>query len=208
LTLETHLESRAAGSSATLLDLPTADLLDRVAAETPTPGSGFVAALVVAQAASLVAMSARFSDKRWDEAGGVVAQAEALTARATPLAQADADAYEAALATMRAARDQPDGSRDEAIGNALSRAAEIPLAIAETALDVAELGALVCERGNPNLVGDAQAGVILAEAAARAAANLVAINLATTSDDDRIAQAERLAAGAANAMRRALRATP
>jgi formiminotetrahydrofolate cyclodeaminase len=199
--------SKSVSAPESELDLSTNDLLDRIAAETPTPGSGFVAALVVAHAACLVAMSARFSGRHWDEAGGAIAQAEALRARALPLARADADAYEAALEAMRAARAEPDGSRDDAIGTALSRAAEVPLAIAEAALDVAELGALVSERGNPNLGGDAQAGVILAEAAARAAANLVAINLATTSGDERIAQAERLAAQAANARRRALRAS-
>lgn len=190
--------------SGDFLGVPLRELLDRVAAQTATPGSGSVAAIVVGLSAGLVGMSARFSRKDWGDAGGIVAQANALQARAGPLARADADAYEAALSELRAPRDWPEGDRDAAIGSALSRAADVPLAIAETAADVAELGALVARRGNPNLTGDATAAVILAEAAARAAANLVAINLATTPGDDRVARAENLAEAARRAVRRAL----
>ena len=182
------------------------DFLDSVAAETPAPGGGSVAAVVVEMAASLAAMAARFARQHWDGAAGALAQAEALRARAAPLAQEDAEAYEAVLTAMRMPRDLEAEVRNTLIGDTLSRAADAPLRIAETAADVAELGATLAEEGNPNLRGDAAAAAILSEAAARAAANLVEINLATTETDERIGRARELARAARTAAERALSA--
>jgi formiminotetrahydrofolate cyclodeaminase len=184
------------------------DFLDSIAAETPAPGGGSVAAVVVEMAASLAAMTARFARQHWDGAAGAVAQAEALRARAAPLAQEDAEAYEAVLTAMRMPRDLEAEVRNTLIGDTLSRAADAPLRIAETAADVAELGATLAEEGNPNLRGDAATAAILSEAAARAAANLVEINLATTETDERIGRARELAHAARVAAERALAAGP
>jgi formiminotetrahydrofolate cyclodeaminase len=184
------------------------DFLDSIAAETPAPGGGSVAAVVVEMAASLAAMTARFARQHWDGAAGAVAQAEALRARAAPLAQEDAEAYEAVLTAMRMPRDLEAEVRNTLIGDTLSRAADAPLRIAETAADVAELGATLAEEGNPNLRGDAATAAILSEAAARAAANLVEINLATTETDERIGRARELAQAARMAADRALAAGP
>ena len=184
------------------------DFLDSVAAETPAPGGGSVAAVVVEMAASLAAMAARFAREHWDGAAGALAQAEALRARAAPLAQEDAEAYEAVLTAMRMPRDLEAEVRNTLIGDTLSRAADAPLKIAETAADVAELGATLAEEGNPNLRGDAAAAAILSEAAARAAANLVEITLATTESDERIGRARELAQAARVAAERALAAGP
>src|SRR5918992_578233 len=49
----------------------------------------------------------------------------------------------------------------------------------------AELGAQLARDGNPSLEGDAIAGTLLAEAATRAAAELVDINLEERPDDER-----------------------
>ena len=184
------------------------DFLDSIAAETPAPGGGSVAAVVVEMAASLAAMAARFARQHWDGAAGALAQAEALRARAAPLAQEDAEAYEAVLTAMRMPRDLEAEVRNTLIGDTLSRAADAPLRIAETAADVAELGATLAEEGNPNLRGDAAAAAVLSEAAARAAANLVEINLATTETDERIGRARELAHAAHVAAERALAAGP
>jgi methenyltetrahydrofolate cyclohydrolase len=159
-------------------------------------------------AAALLSMAARFSREHWDGAGGAVAQAEALRVRAAPLAREDAEAYEAVLQAMRTPKDIEPEVRDTLIGETLSRAAEVPLRIAETAADVADLGAEVAENGNPNLRGDAAAAALLAEAATRVAANLVEINLATTEADERISRARRLATAAGAAAERAVSAGP
>jgi formiminotetrahydrofolate cyclodeaminase len=187
---------------------PLKEFLDAIAAETPAPGGGSVAAVVTEMAAALAAMVARFSREQWDGARGAVAQAEALRKRAAPLAQEDADAYEAVLAALRMPKDLEPEVRNALIGETLSRAADVPLRIAETAADVAELGATIAEHGNPNLRGDAAAAAVLGEAAARVAANLVEINLATTEQDERIGRARELTVSAAVAARRATSATP
>jgi methenyltetrahydrofolate cyclohydrolase len=167
------------------------DLCETVGAETSAPGGGSVAAIAGAFAASLVAMGARFSDQ-WEDAAGAVAQAEALRARLLPLADEDAVAYENFLLARRMSREVEPELRDAAIGDALSRAADVPLAIAEAAHDVACLAGDLAARGNPNLRGDAATAALLAEAATRATANLVEINLATREGDERIARVRDL----------------
>jgi formiminotetrahydrofolate cyclodeaminase len=183
-------------------------LLGDIAARTPEPGGGSVAAIATAMAAGLAAMSARFSTDDWDEARGAIAQAESLRERSLPLAQADAEAYAEAIALLRRPKGDDPEERDRALGEALSRAAAVPLEIAGAAADVALLSAEIAERGNPNLRGDAAAAAILAEAAARMAANLVVINLSMTEEDERVARALSLADAAAKASRRAVAAGP
>ena len=184
------------------------ELCATVAAEVSAPGGGSVAAIVTGLAASLAAMAARFSEQQWEDAPGAVAQAEALRARSLPLADADAAAYESYLAALHLPRELEPQARDAAIGEALSRAADVPLAIAETALDVASLAAELAERGNPNLRGDAAAAALLAEAAVRATANLVEINLATREGDERVARARELVEMARRISRRVLEPAP
>jgi formiminotetrahydrofolate cyclodeaminase len=178
------------------LSLRVESLLDAVAARTPAPGGGSVSALAVALAAGLVEMAARFSEPHWPEARVAAARSALLRERAAELAPADAAAYEAVLAASGA----------EATARALDAAAEVPLELARVAADVAALAADAVVHGNPNLRGDAATGAALAEAGARAAANLVAINLRARADDGRPARAARYAADAAEAAQRAFAA--
>jgi formiminotetrahydrofolate cyclodeaminase len=189
-------------------DQAVGQLCETVAAETPAPGGGSVAAIVGGLAASLVAMGARFSTQEWEDAAGAVAQAEALRARLLPLADEDAHAYENFLLARRMSDDVEAEVRDAAIGDALSRAADVPLAIAEAAHDVACLAADLAERGNPNLRGDAATAALLAEAAVRSTANLVEINLATRTGDERIERARELVEMTRRISRRVLEQAP
>jgi methenyltetrahydrofolate cyclohydrolase len=169
-----------------------ADFCDTISAETSAPGGGSVAAVVGAMAASLTAMAARFSKEQWEDAAGAVAQAESLKARLLPLAEEDAAAYETVLLALRMPKDVHEEIRDAAIGEALSRATDVPLAIAEACVDVATLGCELGQRGNQNLHGDAAAAVFLAEAVVRGCANLVEVNLATREGDERLDRAREL----------------
>lgn len=187
-----------------LLSLETRALLDLLARRGPGPAVGSAAALVTATAAALVAKAARTSTAYWHEADAAAAQAEALRARAAPLAQADAEAYERAVRHLDEPRDPSPERRDFQLGRALDEAAVIPLRIAAAAADVAELAAATAEHGNPNLRPDAAGAAVLAEAAARAAAHLVAVNLAVGPADERVRDADAHVAAAAAAARRAL----
>jgi formiminotetrahydrofolate cyclodeaminase len=177
---------------------------DTLAAETSAPGGGSAAAIAGAMAASLAAMAARFSKEQWEDASGAVAQAEALKARLLPLADEDAVAYENVLLALRMSKEVEEEVRDAAIGDALSRAADVPMEIAAASLDVAMLAADLAELGNQNLHGDAAAAAVIAEAAVRASTNLVEINLATREGDERLERARELCEMARRTTRRAL----
>jgi formiminotetrahydrofolate cyclodeaminase len=161
-------------------------------------------------AAGLVAMVATSSRSEWGEAGGAAAQANTLRERVAPLAQRNVEAYASAIARLRTAEDAPkpepgsDPSQD--LGALLDRAAQIPLEIAEAAVDVASLAAVVAERGNQSLRADAVAAALLAQGVARTAATLVEVNLGTTESDPRVINVRSLA-GSANAAAERARTT-
>lgn len=187
-----------------LYDRNLRDVLEEIAGPTPAPGAGAVSGVVVAMAAGLIASAARRSTD-WEDGKGVAAQAQALRSRVERLAEANEEAYLDALALIEGAR--VDGGRDAAIGKALDTAAELPLAIAECAFDVALLGAEAAEHAVRGGAEDACAAAALAEAAARAAAGLVAVNLISRPGDERVEHARRLADAATDAARRAVAAS-
>jgi methenyltetrahydrofolate cyclohydrolase len=172
------------------LQEPVERFLERIASAEPEPASGSVAAVAVAMAAGLVAMAARLAHG-WPKASEVVEQAEALRLRMATLALADADAYAKVTEALRLPRDST--SRAAELEEALSGAADVPLAVAEAAAEVAVLAKLVASEGNARLRGDALVAAELAGAGARGAAELVAINLAGR-DDPRVRRAQDLAA--------------
>ena len=182
-----------------LLDLRLRDFLDEVASEGRTPGGGSLAALVTAAAGGLLAKVARASRGTWPEAAGVAAQAEALRDRAAPLAQLDAEQYEAALRSLDGNGEPAGDRRDFEVGRAHARAAEPPLRIVEAATDVAHLSVLVARNCDQALRADAAAAGALAAAAARAAAELIAVNLTASAEDARVVRARALAEDAAHA---------
>lgn len=183
----------AEGGGTPLAERTVSALLGMVASRDPAPGGGAVAGVCVALAAGLVGMAARSSDAELDaDAAALAVRADQLRGEATDLAQEDADAYRGFLARSR--------DDDEGRLEALSRATDVPLAIAELGAETAEIAARLVEHGNPNLRGDAATGVALAEAATRAAATLVALNArAGGFVDDRAERAERSSRRAAAA---------
>ena len=177
------------------LGLPLDEFLSRLAGPEPAPSGGGAAALAVSMAAGLCAMTARLSSRQIADAGDQAATAQRTADRAASLIQADADSYAAVIAAQRRRHD--DQARRREIAAALAAAADVPMEIVELAVPVARLAARLAADGNPNLRGDAITGALLAEAGARAAAVLVAINLAD-ADDDRPARADQLAKEAAS----------
>jgi formiminotetrahydrofolate cyclodeaminase len=186
-----------------LLDLPLREFVDKLAAEDPAPASGSAAAVLVAMAAALIAKVARGSPD-WLAAGATVAQAENLRKRTTSLAQADADAYEEALAALRLPEGLEKQVRDMAIGGMLGRTLEVLLAIGDAGADVATLAAVAVEHGSLERRPDAVAAAVLADAGARAAAYLVEVNLVVTPDDERVQRARAANEVASTAARSAL----
>lgn len=180
-------------------------LLDDLSREQVPTAGGAAAAMTATFAAALVTMAGRASRDRWPDAGGAIAQAEALRARLPGLGAGDADAYNTARSLLlRTGTDRerhgapsapsagPEPDRDELqrrLEAALAAAAEAPLLIAEAAAEVAEVAGWAAGHVNADVRADAVIAATLAEAAARSAAHLVAINLGTRPDDERARRA-------------------
>jgi formiminotetrahydrofolate cyclodeaminase len=180
-----------------LADQSLHDLLEQVADRRPAPGGGSSSAWACALGAGLVEMAAAFAKQE-----AVRGRAAELRGRALELAERDLHSYVPVLEAQRLPSE--DAQRAARLDAARSEAAQAPLAVAEAAAEVAELGAELARDGNPSLEGDAITGTLLAEAAARAAAELVDINLEERPDDERRATARDLAARAWRAREEAL----
>ena len=158
------------------LDASVRGFLDEVAAPTPSATGGVVGAVTVASAAGLAAMTARLI-----RSSSRAARAEALRQRATELAVADSEAYQAVLAAQR--RSGEDPARAEAVREALAGAAGPPAKLAEVAAEVAALAAELAGDATPALRGDVRTAATLAAACARSAAELARINLTSAGAD-------------------------
>jgi formiminotetrahydrofolate cyclodeaminase len=149
-------------------------------------------------------MAARLSPD-WPEGRGAAAQAETLRKRVMELASRNAEAYAAALAALKG-EEEKYRTRDETMGDALARAADVPLQIGDAATSVAALAAEVADRGESRFGADCAAAASLALAGARTAATLVEVNLGTTSDDERVKRAQQLIEDASASLEQALAA--
>jgi len=201
-----------------LLSRSLSDVLGALASQHELPGGGGpAAALTAAAAAALVAKVARGSRTTWIEAGGAIAHAEALRMQTQALIDRDAAAYLEASAVLaldeRSARSGvaspagtaavPVGDRERILDEALLQAADLALAIADAASEIAQLAAHVARYCPKAMRPDALTAVALAEAAACAAARLVAVNRKLADDDPRRASAAEAAQSAQDARERA-----
>ena len=168
--------------TARYVDHSLGEFLDLVAKRQPAPGGGAVAAVTVAVAASLVAMAARYSADLLDGGEALIDDAERLRAGAANLADDDAEAYGAVIAAWAASRGD-ERSRRQQVDAALTRAAGVALEVAELGAETARLAGRLAVEGKRDVRGDAATALLLAEAATRAAARLVAVNVETGGGD-------------------------
>jgi glutamate formiminotransferase/formiminotetrahydrofolate cyclodeaminase len=167
-----------------------ASFMDSVAAATPTPGGGTVAAVAGALAACLATMVANLSigKKKYAEHAealkGIKRDAESMRVELMALGRRDSDAFEAVLRAGRLPQATPDEvtARDQALAAAGLEAARVPLATATACLRVTELAGRVAKCGNVNAITDAGAAGLLARAAGEAALLNVEINLKSLPD--------------------------
>lgn len=164
--------------------------LDAVAANSPAPGGGAVAALAGALAAALVAMVGRLTvgKRRYadvqDEMAEAVAQAEKLRAALVAGMDEDSAAFNAVMAAYKLPKSTADEqrARDAAIQKATIHAIEVPLATARTALAALELALLVASKGNVNAASDAATAAWMAMASLQSAALNVRVNVTNLQD--------------------------
>jgi glutamate formiminotransferase/formiminotetrahydrofolate cyclodeaminase len=180
--------------------------LEAVAQPTATPGGGSVSALAGALGASLGQMVAGLSRKKKSQAAHVEALSAAVAdfqAAAKSLAEAidrDAASYQAVLAAFKLPRESAEEKqrREEMIQQATRLAAEVPMRVAETALEVFERLGQLEAISSPSMLSDLRVGRLMAAAAVRGALENVAINLESISDSG-FGSAMRSKAGALEA---------
>jgi methenyltetrahydrofolate cyclohydrolase len=155
------------------------ELLERLAARTPAPGGGSAAALACSLAAALVEMAAAFDQT--GAAGDAGARATELRELALGLAERDLESYAPVLEALALAAEDP--RRPVAVAAALGQATDVPLRVARAGAEVCSLAARVTASAGRHAVGDAVTAAVLSQAACRAAAMLVELNLKGTADE-------------------------
>ena len=174
----------------TIADERVQVFLEKLAGPSATPGGGSAAALAGAMGAALVGMvcnltvgKKRFADVE-DELRGVLDETETVRRELTNLADADTQAFDQVMAAYRLPKEtqEEQTARQAAIQAALRQATQIPLETAIACAAVLKLTAQVIAIINPNVLSDAGAAALLAEAGLRGAQLNVAINLADIQD--------------------------
>ena len=198
-----------------LLNRPLSAVLGALASQHELAGGGGpAAALTAAAAAALAAKVARASRATWIEAGGAVAHAESLRMQTQALIERDAHAYRTASSALlhdeRSARrgvaapalatpPAAPADRERLAEEAMLQAADLSLAIADAACQIATLAAEVARHCPSSLRPDAVTAVALAESAACAAARLVEDNRQLPATDPRRAASSDAAESARQA---------
>ena len=167
-----------------------------VAAPTPVPGGGSVAAHAGAVGAALAQMVAGLTigKKKYAavdaEMRELAVRAAALGNTLAALVDRDAEAYAGVAAAYKLPADTPelDALKRAKVDDSLLAAAVVPLETASACAEVAELALAVAERGNANSASDAGIAALLAEAGCVGASYNVRINVSGLGDPSRGAQ--------------------
>ena len=164
--------------------------LASVASSNPVPGGGSVAAHAGALAAALAQMVAGLTIGKKKYAAAEAEMKEAalkavsLGNNLASLVKRDAEAYSLVSEAYKLPKEPAEGAsrRTEAVTTALLRAAEVPLETARASVEVAQIAALVAEKGNTNAVTDAGVAALLAAAACKGADYNVRVNVSALED--------------------------
>jgi formiminotetrahydrofolate cyclodeaminase len=188
----------------TIRTLTVEQFAEALAARTPVPGGGAVAAVTLAHAAALAGMVVEFTVGKpafaahEDALRAAGARLAAIRAEALALADRDAAAYGALNALWKLPKDAPE--RAGRWPAAVAEAIDAPQAILDLAAVVAATCGTLAGRTNANLASDLAIAADLARLAARAAAHNVRVNLPSVADaGDRAARAGRMDAALAAA---------
>lgn len=161
-----------------------------VAAGTPAPGGGSVAAYCGVLAASLGQMVCNLTIGKQKYAGveprvtEIRSELGRLSARLRELIAEDAASFEAVLQAYRLPKETDDqkSARAAQIQIALRGAVDVPVETAERGFDVLRLLRELVDIGNPNALSDVAVGGHLAQTAVRGASYNVGVNLDSISD--------------------------
>ncbi len=178
-----------------LSDKTVSSFIEAIAAESPAPGGGSVAAAVGSMGAALATMVANISahkrgwDELWAEFSDWAERGKVLHDELLSLVDRDTDAFNAVLEAFGL----PNGSeaeqleRKQAIESATRKAIEVPFNVMETAYRSMEVIKQMAEIGNPKSVSDAGVAALCALLAVRGGFLNVKINSADLADQEFVA---------------------
>jgi formiminotetrahydrofolate cyclodeaminase len=182
-----------------VFDWSLKQFLAEAASSAPTPGGGSVAAVCGSLAAAMVSMVANLTigkEKYKDvevEMHEMSSETAALLERLERLVAADMEAFSGFMAVFKLPKDSDEQKAERArrMQEALVKATDTPLAIAETCMRIIELAGEAALKGNKGAVSDAGVAAFLAEAALNAALLNVDINVPSIKDNAYVEQATR-----------------
>jgi formiminotetrahydrofolate cyclodeaminase len=174
----------------TVLSNSLGNFTELVAAGTPAPGGGSVAAYCGVLAASLGQMVCNLTigKQKYAEAEprlrAVRSELERLGARLRELIAEDAASFEAVLEAYRLPKDSDEQKAERAaqIQIALQGAVDVPVETAQRGFDILRLLGELADIGNPNALSDVAVGARLAQVAIRGASYNISVNLDSISD--------------------------
>ncbi len=167
------------------------EFLSAVAAATPTPGGGSVAALAGALSVALSRMVAGLARGKTgyeavqDDLARIEERAVPIQERLRLLVDEDSASYQLVVSAMRMPKttEGEKAARVEAMQAAYREATKVPLETLERGVEAIELAKEVAEKGNRSAFTDCGVAVLLAEAAIRGASLNVRVNLASVRDE-------------------------
>ncbi len=187
--IEFKIESAASNKS--LLKMNLRQFCNETLSDSPAPGGGSVAALMGALGASLGGMVANLSagKRGWDDKlkyfSDRAVKAQQLKDELLFLVDEDTAAFNKVMTAFALPKESAEekAARTAAIQSANKYAAEIPVAVMETAAKSYPLLAEMAENGNPASISDVGVGLLAVHACIGGAAMNVKINLAGLKDE-------------------------
>ena len=187
-----RLENRGRVGQNEYIDESLRSFLLKLGGRTPEPAGGAALALAGASAAALLSLACHSKTRGQDGVSGeddllltTQRRAERLSDEMQMLIDADVAAYREVTQALRLPRDTDEQrrSREERLDAALRHAAEVPLQLAEAALEILASAADVVDLVRGPVLGDLAAAVHLAEATVKGSLRNAHINCSAMSDD-------------------------
>jgi methenyltetrahydrofolate cyclohydrolase len=175
-----------------LTSLSVADLLDKIASDSPAPGGGSVSALAASLGAALTSMVCRLTvgKKKYADVQRemeiVLKQSEGLRAQFHAIIDEDTEAFNMVMAAYGLPKETEEQKVKRAadIQEAMKTATLVPLKLMELCLEAMKLVKIIVEKGNQNSLSDAGVAALMLQAGCEGAALNVEINLESLRDTD------------------------
>ena len=162
--------------------------LEKVAADTPTPGGGSVSALAGALSGSLVAMVAGLSSKKGKTKkkgmGEIRRKALMIQKRLLQAIDEDSKSFDAVIQAFRLPRNSEKERlhRVKEIQKAYKNATQTPQLVCERSIQLLEYSKTLILKGNPNAISDSGVAAFLADAALAGGLLNIGINLVAVTE--------------------------